>query len=127
MSATNFSEYTQEIEEILNATVASGEAALISIQIDQRSALRGYITGLLQFGDASELHFREFVDTSGPEPRLMYAYHYQDQNKALILRYDNATHRPLLSPAEHKHTPAGVQITSAPSLAQVIDEVLKSL
>jgi len=82
MSATNFSEYTQEIEEILNATVASGEAALISIQIDQRSALRGYITGLLQFGDASELHFREFVDTSGPEPRLMYAYHYQDQNKA---------------------------------------------
>jgi hypothetical protein len=38
--------------------------ALVSIQIDPRSALRGFIAGVLQFGDASELHFREFVDTS---------------------------------------------------------------
>ena len=39
-------------------------AALVSIQIDPRSALRGFIAGVLQLGDASELHFREFVDTS---------------------------------------------------------------
>jgi hypothetical protein len=32
-------------------------APLVSIQIDPRSALRGFIAGVLQFGDASELHY----------------------------------------------------------------------
>jgi hypothetical protein len=59
-------------------------AALVSIQIDPCSALRGFIAGVLQFGDASELHFREFVNTSLPEPVLMYAYHYQDANYVIF-------------------------------------------
>jgi hypothetical protein len=125
MPAINFLEYVREIEDILDATVAAGEAVVISIQIDQRSSLRGFIAGLLQFHDASELHFREFVDTSRLEPRLTYAYHYQDANKDLVFRYDNAVHRPLLPQAEHKHTPAGVKVSPAPTLAQVIDEILK--
>jgi hypothetical protein len=73
MPATNFHEYVRGIEDVLDATVSASEAALVSIQIDLRSALRGFIAGVLQFGDASELHFREFVDTSLPEPRLVYA------------------------------------------------------
>ena len=125
MPATNFPEYARGIEEVLDAAVAAGEAVLVSIQTDHRSLLRGFIVGLLQFNNASELHFREFVDTSLPEPRLMYAYHYQDANKDLIFRYDNAAHRPPLSRAEHKHTSSGVQVSLAPTLAQVVDEVLK--
>ena len=66
-------------------------AALVSIQIDPRSALRGFIAGVLQFGDASELHFREFVDTSLPEPRLVYAYHYQNMNKDLVFRHGSGS------------------------------------
>jgi hypothetical protein len=80
---------------------------------------------VITFPDGSELHFREFVNVSLPEPRLMYAYHYQDANKVLILRYDNAAHRPPLPQAEHKHTPAGVETSLAPTLAQVIDEILR--
>lgn len=125
MPATNFPEYARGIEDVLDAIIAAGEVALVSIQIDQRSSLRGFIAGLLQFNDASELHFREFVDTSLPEPRLMYAYHYQDANKDLIFRYDNAVHRPPLPQAEHKHTPAGVEVSPAPTLAQVVDEILR--
>jgi len=125
MPATNFPEYARGIEEVLDAAVAAGEAVLVSIQTDHRSLLRGFIVGLLQFNNASELHFREFVDTSLPEPRLMYAYHYQDANKDLIFRYDNAAHRPPLPQAEHKHTSSGVQVSPAPTLAQVVDEVLK--
>ena len=102
MPATNFHEYARGIENVLDATVTAGEAVLVSIQIDQRSSLRGFIAGVLQFGDASELHFREFVDTSLPEPRLVYAYHYQDAEKELVFRYDNAAHRPMLPQAEHK-------------------------
>lgn len=125
MPAISFPEYARGIEDVLDATVATGEAVLISIQIDQRSSLRGFIAGLLQFNDGSELHFREFADISLPEPRLMYAYHYQDANRSLILRYDNAAHRSPLPQPEHKHTPAGVEVSPAPTLAQVMDEILK--
>lgn len=123
MPATSFLEYAKEIEELLNSVVAAGEAVLVDIQIDQRSSFRGFIKGLLEFSDASELYIREFVDTTQPEPRLMYAYHYQDKNSALIFRYDNATHRPVLPQMEHKHTPAGVEVSSAPTLAQVVDSI----
>lgn len=125
MPATTFPEYARRIEDVLDAAVATGEATLVSIQIDQRSSLRGFIAGLLQFNDASELHFREFVDISRPEPRLMYAYHYQDVHKDLIFRYDNAAHRPRLPQEEHKHTSAGAEVSPAPTLAQVMDEILK--
>jgi len=125
MPVTSFPEYARRIEDVLDAVVATGEATLVNIQIDSRSAFRGFVAGLLQFADGSELHFREFVDTSLPEPRLMYAYHYQDANKALIVRYDNAAHRPRLPQAEHQHTPTGVTVSLAPTLAQVVDEILR--
>jgi hypothetical protein len=125
MPATNFHEYAREIEDVLNSLVAAGEATLVSIQIDPRSALRGFIAGVLQYADVSELHFREFVDTSLSEPRLVYVYHYQDVNKELVFRYDNAAHRPPLPQAEHKHTPAGVQVLPAPTLAQAVDEIMR--
>jgi len=124
MPATNFHEYARTITDTLDTTVVAGEATLISIQMDQRSSIRGFITGLLRFNDDSELHFREFVDTSLPEPRLMYAYHYQDANQTLIFRYDNAAYRPRLPQAEHKHTVESVAVSPAPTLAQVVDEIL---
>jgi len=124
MPATNFHEYARTITDTLDTTVVAGEATLISIQMDQRSSIRGFITGLLRFNDDSELHFREFVDTSLPEPRLMYAYHYQDANQTLIFRYDNAAYRPQLPQAEHKHTVESVAVSPAPTLAQVVDEIL---
>ena len=127
MPATNFPEYVRGIEDVLHATIAAGEATLVSIQMDQRSSLRGLIAALLQFTDASELHFREYVDSTQPEPRLMYAYHYQDPNEDLVFRYDNAVHRPSLQRAEHRHTPAGVEGSRAPTLAQIVDEILKGI
>jgi hypothetical protein len=124
MPVTTFPEYARQVSRSLDTVAANGQARLFSLEIDQRSLLRGRISGLLRFDDDSELHFREFVDTSLPEPKLMYAYHYQDANKALVFRYDNAVHRPPVSRPEHKHTPTGVATTPAPSLAGVIDEIL---
>ncbi|MBI1928092.1 hypothetical protein HYR99_28090 [Candidatus Poribacteria bacterium] len=125
MPTTNFPEYAHFITDALNAVVATGQAKLVNLQIDQRSMLRGFISGRLLFDDNSELHFREFVDLALSEPRLMYAYHYQDANKGLIFRYDNAPHRPPLSQAEHEHTPAGIILSLPPTLVQIIDQILK--
>jgi hypothetical protein len=126
MPASDFPEYARELNGIVNALVETGQATLVSLQIDQRSPLRGMISGLLRFEDNSELHVREFVDTTLTEPRLMYVYHYQDANAILMFRYDNATHRPKLERAEHKHTKVGVSESLAPTLSQVIDEILKA-
>lgn len=87
--------------------------------------MRGFVVGLLRFNNGSELHFREFVDATLSEPRLMYAYHFQDVNEALVFRYDNAAHRPPPPKTDHKHTPAGFTISNAPTLAQVVDEILR--
>lgn len=89
--------------------------------------LRGFIAGVLRLTDGSELHFREFVDVSLAEPRLMYAYHYQDADQALIFRYDNAAHRPALPLSEHKHTQARVDVFPAPTFDLVLDEALRAM
>jgi hypothetical protein len=125
MPITSFPEYARQIEDVLNAVVATGEATVVDLKIDHRSSLHGFLSGMLRFSDHSELHFREFVDTSQPEPRLMYAYHYQDAQKTLVFRYDNAAHRPPLLQAEHKHTPGGVDVSHAPTLSEVVAEILR--
>lgn len=126
MSATNFPDYARQVQDLLDRAVAAADVVLVRIEIDARSALHGQIGGLVRYHDGSELHFREYVDTSQRDPRLMYAYHYQAADTALIFRYDNAAHRPPLPQAEHKHTAAGVQPGPAPTLEQVMDEILGS-
>ena len=97
----------------------------VSLQVDQRSAVRGFIEGSLQFRDGSQLIFREFLDATRREPRLMYAYHYQDAAQQLVFRYDNAAHRPELAQPEHKHTTSGIALTTAPQLPALLDEILE--
>lgn len=124
MPISNFPEYAQSVSYILNTLVSTGLGRIENLSIDQRSRLRGFISGILIFNDESELHFREFIDNSLIEPRLMYVYHYQDHNKKLILRYDNAAHHHHLPQAEHKHTPDGIHSAQPPTLEQIIDEII---
>ena len=58
MPATNFPEYARSIEDTLNKVVATGEAVLVTLQVDLRSIVRGFIAGSLQFHDGSSLHLR---------------------------------------------------------------------
>ena len=48
---------------------------LVSLQLDQRSSVRGFIDGALHFLEGSQLIFREFLDTTRDNPRLIYTYH----------------------------------------------------
>lgn len=125
MPAATFPEYVRSLDEALHKVVATGEAVLITLQVDQRSAVRGFIAGSLQFHDSSTLSFREFVDLSQAEPKIMYAYHYQDANHNLVFRYDNAAHRPALSQPEHRHSRSGVDVSPVPTLPEILDQILK--
>jgi len=127
MPTTGFLEYARAIRDAIDSLTDSGDAVLVSLQLDQRSSVRGFIDGALQFHDGSQLIFREFLDTTRDKPRLMYAYHYQDAAQELVFRYDNAAHRPALSQPMHKHTPDGVETAPPPALAEVLDEILQIL
>ena len=120
----NFPEYARHISHLLDEMITTQQTISVNLQIDQRSTLRGFITGILTFDDDSELHFREFVDVTRTEPRIMYAYHYQDAAKSLVFRYDNAAHRPKLPQPEHKHTASGVtpQFEQSPLLLTLYGE-----
>jgi hypothetical protein len=111
--------------DLLNQVVATGEIVLSAFQVDQRSAVRGLIAGILQFDDGSELHFREYIDLTQAEPKIMYAYRYQDTDHHLIFRYDNAAHKPALPQPEHQHTPLGIEAFPVPTLAAVLDRILR--
>jgi hypothetical protein len=125
MPATTFPEYVQRMTDLLNQVVATGETVLNVFQVDQRSAVRGLMAGMLQFGNGSELHFREYIDMTQAEPKIMYAYHYQDADHNLIFRFDNAAHKPALPQPEHKHTPLGIEASLVPTLAEVLDQILR--
>jgi hypothetical protein len=125
MPVTTFPEHVQHITDLLNHAVAIGEAVLHTLQVDQRSAVRGFIAGVLQFGDGSELHFREYIDVTQAQPKIMYAYNYQDLEHYLIFRYDNAAHRPAPPQREHKHTRSGIEASPVPTLAEVLDQILR--
>jgi hypothetical protein len=125
MPVTSFPEYANTLTDTILELVATGQARLLDLQVDQRSTLRGFLAGIIVFEDESQLHFREFIDVTQAELRLMYAYHYQDAETKLIFRYDNARHRPSLPQREHKHTLEGIEPGISPTLAQVIDEIMQ--
>jgi hypothetical protein len=127
MPATDFLKHARFIRDAIDSATDSGEVVQAALQIDQRSATRGFIDGMLYFQDGSQLVFREFLDTGQAEPRLMYAYHYQDATQQLVFRYDNAVHRPALPQLAHKHSPAGIELAAAPSLIALVDQILELL
>lgn len=124
MPSTSFVEYARSVHELLDALVAAGDVVAVTLHVEAQANLRGFIEGNVRFADGSLLAIREFVNLMLQEPRLMYAYHYQDRSGQLVFGYDNARHRPPLSQAEHKHTQAGIEVVGAPTLADVLREIV---
>lgn len=69
----SFPAYLNDLQAAVAAHVDTDEAQLVQFQADARSLTIGYVSGLLMYGDGSELHFRAFIDTRQEQPRLMYA------------------------------------------------------
>lgn len=94
--------YLQELFQII---AASPVTRTPNLTLDKRSSSMGFIRGEIYCVDGSELHFRELVDVKTSPLRIMYAYHYQGENKKLIFRFDNTEHFPKLPNfPHHKHT-----------------------
>jgi hypothetical protein len=119
-------EYFQQIEAML---ALFPQVALKTMCYDQRSGTKGFISGVLHFADASELHVREFVDVSSGIDRFKYSYHYMRAGH-LIFRYDNAadiTAREFATYPHYQHVGEVIQASRAPTLREVLGEIAAAL
>jgi hypothetical protein len=83
---------------------------------------RGFIRFALELRDGTELHIFEYVD-SGLH-KIDYSYHWQDNEKKLIQRWDNAPHHVEIKTFPH-HLHNGEEII--PSAEPTFVEILKKI
>jgi hypothetical protein len=100
-----------------------------TIQFETRPGNQGYLQGRVVFVDGSHLFFREYLDIIEPGvDKLMYSYHYQEEENQLIFRYDNARHKPTLPFRSHKHIfPNEIVAAIPPTLDDVLAEIVDRL
>ena len=119
--------YFNQIKAIVDQYAATPFVLDANVSFEMRPGQQGYLTGSIIFADGSALYFREFLDVDKDTvDKLMYTYHYQDAGNQLIFRYDNARHRPPLHSLEHKHVPGQVIEAPAPTLEDVLAEIVIS-
>jgi len=83
----------------------------------------GTIDGEIFFTDNSCLDFMEVIKKSVLE-KEKYKYHYMNDKKELIFRYDNAKHhKELKTFPHHKHTQDGVSDAEEPNIEVVLNEI----
>lgn len=97
-----------------------------NIHPENRGDVALYIKGEIIFIDRSEFHFKEYFIAIPSLKKLAYSYHYQNQNKKLIFRYDNADHyREIETHPYHKHIDNAVLCSENMELKKVLDEIIK--
>ena len=118
-------EYFQQIEAVIARYPMILKIELVK---DKRSPSIGFIEGKFTFLNGSLLHFVEFVNVKETIERYKYSYHYHDQQKQLIFRYDMAPHhQDITTFPHHKHLGSDQVIASnAPTLQEILDEVEQS-
>lgn len=83
---------------------------------------KGYIRFVIQFIDDSELHVFEHVDSS--LHRTDYSYHWQDKDKKIIARWDNAPHHPEIENfPHHLHLKETLKAVREPSFMDVLKKI----
>lgn len=97
-----------------------------TVDPERRGRMQGYLRADVLLTDGSRLHFREYVDVAQGVQRITYAYQYMTHDRRLIFRYDNTEHHPQIAThPDHKHegSEANVVPASAPSLADMLEEI----
>ena len=88
------------------------------------------VSGVINFTNNTELSFMELKNTK-ILGKIKYKYHFMDNEKQLIFRYDNAKHYPEISTyPHHKHISSKITESEEPELIDILieiqDEILKA-
>ena len=99
-----------------------------NIVVDNRSDIAFYIKGKIIFTNDNELHIKEYFIAIPELKKIAYSYHYQNKNKELIFRYDNAEHHPEIKTYPyHKHNGNKVCASKKTKLKRVLFEIIDKL
>lgn len=92
---------------------------------DNRGDVVFYLKGTIVFTKQSEFHLKEYSISVPEFKKIAYSYHYQEANKNLIFRYDNAEHYPELENfPHHKHIGDKVFSAEEVSLNDVLEIII---
>lgn len=118
-------DYLHELEMLIHEVPCK---LLANLQVENRGDVALYLRGKIIFTNESELQFKEYFITIPIMKKLAYSYHYQNRDKKLIFRYDNAEHhKEIATYPDHKHVINDVLPSDILSLKEVIKEILKTL
>ena len=115
--------YFQALQAMI---AAAANVATSDLTFEIRGPSIGFVRGDIHFVDGSLLHLRELLDAQKVAPRLMYVYHYQRVDGALVFRYDNARHfsdLPTFPHHKHDRDEEHAVAHAAPTLADVLREI----
>ncbi len=121
-------EYLSDLVRVIDEYSQTGLIIDSELSTDFRTEKIGIIKGSISFSDNSKLIFNEYLDLRYRIEKLNYSFHYQKQNDSLILRYDNAMHKPSVESSGHKHISNGKIIPAThPALKEVLAEIMDLL
>jgi hypothetical protein len=87
---------------------------------------KGFIRFIIELTDDSELHVFEYIDKN--LKIIDYSYHWQNKDKILIKRWDNAPHhKEIKTFPHHLHEEDGVKSSLKPNffdILKIIDEII---
>ncbi len=80
---------------------------------------KGFIRFALELRDGTELHIFEYVDSD--LHKIDYSYHWQNKEKTLIKRWDNAPHYSEIETfPHHLHNGEDILPSAEPTFAEII-------
>lgn len=86
---------------------------------------KGVIHGKIIFTNDYSLIFMELVDVV-KDTKNKYSYHFIDDSKRLIFRYDNSEHHPEIPGfPHHRHNPDHIEKSVEPDLENVLNEIFR--
>jgi len=85
-------------------------------------AKKGFIRFVLELRDDSELHVFEYVDLT--LHKIDYSYHWQDKEKKLITRWDNAPHHKEVETfPQHMHEGENIKPSKEPTFIEILRRI----
>ena len=108
--------------------VANKNPSVIKLQPVREviGADKGFIRFIIELRDYSELHIFEYVDSS--LHRIDYSYHWQNKEKMLIKRWDNAPHHPKIKTfPHHLHERDIIKTSDIPTFVEVLKRITEKM
>jgi hypothetical protein len=110
---------------VQKAILAAPHVIQTDISFDEVSEEECYIRGVVTPRGGFELHITEYVVTEPEFKRLKYRFHLQTSENKMIVRWDNAPHRPEVEThPDHIHIGKTVEANPPMDISQVLQKAL---